>query len=453
MRTKALGYVYHFCLMLLLVLMLISGSIHRDYERQTASAASTATVGVSPSTVTAVLGQNFSINITISGVLDLYGWELRLNWSATLLGAVDVAQGPFLNASGSTFFSWDVNATEGRMVVDCTLLGNVAGVSGGGTLATVTFNVKNVGESALNLYDVVLLNSLEISIPCQATSGYGYFTAAHDVAVTAVDVSPSTVLPGDVVNINVTVENQGGFAETFNVTVYANSETVGVQPVSLNIGSSVTVIFAWDTSGLGKGDYTISASASIVPGEVDTSNNNKTSSTPVTVLYAGHDVAVTNVKPSKTVVGQGYCMFIAATVKNYGVFNEAFDTTVYANTTSVASQNVTLTSGNFTTLTFTWNTTGFAKGNYTIKAIADTVPGETDTADNIFIGGTLRVCIPGDINGDGVVDSTDLGTMGSAWNAFLGDLNYNPACDLNGDGVVDSADLGIMGAHWNEFTP
>ena len=450
---KSLSCVHLFCIVLLLALMLISGSIHGNYGRQTASAASAATVGVSPSTVTAVLGQNFSINITISGVSNLYGWELRLNWTATLLGAVDVAQGPFLNSSGSTFFSWDVNVTEGRMVMDCTLLGNVAGVSGGGTLATVTFNVKNVGESALNLYDVVLLDSLEISIPCQATGGYGYFTAAHDVVVTAVDVSPLTVLPGDVVNINVTVENQGGFAETFNVTVYANSKTVGVQPVSLNIGSSVTVIFAWDTSGLGKGDYTISASASIVPGEVDTSNNNKTSSTPVTVLYAGHDVAVTNVKPSKTVVGQGYCMFIAATVKNYGVFNEAFDTTVYANTTSIASQYVTLSSGTSTTLTFTWNTTGFVKGNYTISAYAWPVQGETDTADNNFTGGWVLVTIPSDLNGDFKVSLADLVTLANAYGSRPGDTRWNPNADIDGNSVVGLSDLVILANHYGQHFP
>jgi len=75
--------------------------------------------------------------------------------------------------------------------------------------------------------------------------------------------------------------------------------------------------------------------------------------------------------------------------------------------------------------------------------------GETVTFDGSASRATQMAI--GDFNGDGVVDSTDLGTMGSAWNAFLGDLNYNPACDLNGDGVVDSTDLGILGAHWNEY--
>jgi len=58
--------------------------------------------------------------------------------------------------------------------------------------------------------------------------------------------------------------------------------------------------------------------------------------------------------------------------------------------------------------------------------------------------------IPGDINGDGVVDSTDLGILGVAWGATLGEPNYMLAADLNSDGVVDSTDLGILGLHWGE---
>ena len=44
--------------------------------------ASTTTVSVVPSSVTAYVGQNFSIDIAISDVLDLYGWEFKLSWNA-----------------------------------------------------------------------------------------------------------------------------------------------------------------------------------------------------------------------------------------------------------------------------------------------------------------------------------------------------------------------------------
>jgi hypothetical protein len=51
--------------------------------------------------------------------------------------------------------------------------------------------------------------------------------------------------------------------------------------------------------------------------------------------------------------------------------------------------------------------------------------------------------VPGDVDGNGVVDGGDLGILLSAWGAC-------GVCgaDLNGDGVVDGADLGLMLTAW-----
>jgi len=54
--------------------------------------------------------------------------------------------------------------------------------------------------------------------------------------------------------------------------------------------------------------------------------------------------------------------------------------------------------------------------------------------------------IPGDLNGDGVVDGADLLILLSQW-GVCGDPNDCPA-DLNGDGVVDGADLLILLGNW-----
>ena len=43
---------------------------------------------------------------------------------------------------------------------------------------------------------------------------------------------------------------------------------------------------------------------------------------------------------------------------------------------------------------FSWNTTDVPGGYYTISANATIVPGETDTADNNFIDGTITVTSP-----------------------------------------------------------
>lgn len=111
-------------------------------------------------------------------------------------------------------------------------------------------------------------------------------TSVHDVAVTKITpwVQPgrtTTWAPkGTPIYVNVTVENQGTFGETFNVTTYAESITrdakidIGTQNfIFLTNGTSATLTFVWDTAETPSGSYYISANATIVPGEYDTLDN------------------------------------------------------------------------------------------------------------------------------------------------------------------------------------
>lgn len=102
----------------------------------------------------------------------------------------------------------------------------------------------------------------------------------HDVAVTDIVTSKTGCLPmptvgqGYNVQVNVTVENQGDSAETFNVTLYANSTIIGTQTVSgLPSGMSFLLVFDWDTEGFAYGNYTLSAYAWPVLGETDLADN------------------------------------------------------------------------------------------------------------------------------------------------------------------------------------
>jgi len=78
------------------------------------------------------------------------------------------------------------------------------------------------------------------------------------------------------------------------------------------------------------------------------------------------DIAVTNVMPLKTVVGEGYSLSINVTVENQGGYTETFNVTVYDNSTTIGTQSMTTASRHSSIITFTWNTTGFVKGNYDI---------------------------------------------------------------------------------------
>ncbi len=60
---------------------------------------------------------------------------------------------------------------------------------------------------------------------------------------------------------------------------------------------------------------------------------------------------------------------------------------------------------------------------------------------------TPNPCI-GDLNGDLLVDLSDLSIMLTALNTQLGDPNYNPVADLTGDQVVNVFDQSILMSHF-----
>jgi len=170
----------------------------------------------------------------------------------------------------------------------------------------------------------------------------------------------------------------------------------------------------------------------------------------LTVINVERDIAIINLTLSKDIISKGYSTSINVTIANQGELTETFNVTVYANASVIGTQNVALNPGENTTLTFTWNTTGFTYGNYTISATADTVSGESDVGDNTAIDGRILVTIPGDINGDRLVNAEDAVKLGAAFGSNSSDPSYDPDADINGDGWVNGKDATILGFHFGE---
>jgi len=173
----------------------------------------------------------------------------------------------------------------------------------------------------------------------------------------------------------------------------------------------------------------------------------------ITLDSVSHDIAVTNVTLLKTAVGEGYTMSINVTVANRGSVTEDFPLTVYANASVIDSQMISLISEDFTTVTFIRNTTGFAKGNYTIKAVAEGVLGEANSTDNMYTAGFVAVTIPGDINGDFKVDLQDFVLLALAYGSHPGDAKWNPNADIDDNGIVDPSDVSVLAQHYGRHYP
>jgi len=114
---------------------------------------------ISPSSIAVDVNQTFEIHINVSEISDLYGWEFKLSWNPTLLEAINVTENSFLGSGGETYLASKVNNIEGYILVGCTLLRNITGVNGNGTIATVKFSAENEGSCTLNLYDTKLVSS------------------------------------------------------------------------------------------------------------------------------------------------------------------------------------------------------------------------------------------------------------------------------------------------------
>jgi hypothetical protein len=155
----------------------------------------------------------------------------------------------------------------------------------------------------------------------------------------------------------------------------------------------------------------------------------------------------------KKLVGEGYSANISITLMNKGDFTETFNVTVNASMTVLASQRITLESGSIISIMLTWNTTDFAKGNYTISATAMLL-GENNPDDNTFISPVIvQVAMPGDVHTDGDIDIYDIVLITSVYGSKKGEQLYNPNVDINGDGTINIYDIAIAISRYGEKDP
>jgi len=265
---------------------------------------------------------------------------------------------------------------------------------------------------------------------------------AHDVEIFSVISLNSSIDYGETALIEVVARNHGTSIETVDVECYANETLIETQTVwNLEAGQLRPLYFTLYSTDLTWGNWIISANAAPVSGETNTDDNTFTDGS---LAIIGHDIAVIDVVPSKTVVGQGFTTSINVTVRNEGTQIETFSLTARYNGTSISTQEVTLESGNSTIVVFLWNTTNVAKGKYTISATASPLPDEDDVTDNTYTDGYVTVTIPGDVDGNRNVDSNDMQLLAGAYGSSFGDVAFYANADIDCDGSVDSNDLYIL---------
>jgi|GEM_PF-3302838 len=253
-----------------------------------------------------------------------------------------------------------------------------------------------------------------------------YETFVHDVAVTNVTLSKTVVGQGYCVNISVTVENPGDFLEWFGIVVPCFGGEVIPTPEQWET--------FWSMGDVDRNGYINVIDSNIIalnvgwegpPGE----NPADINSDGIVDLFDALECAY-NTAPERSVIWTYFELPLPPKGTQRGT---------------------RLHPDNQITLTFTWNTTEQAMGNYSIIAYAEPVTGETSTIDNTFIvDSELCITIQGDIDADRDVDIFDIVKMAGAYGSSEGEDSFDPNCDLDGDGDIDIFDIVIACGHYGE---
>lgn len=163
----------------------------------------------------------------------------------------------------------------------------------------------------------------------------------------------------------------------------------------------------------------------------------------VTIPELVRDVAITSIKPYRTILANASSTSINVTVQNKGDTTETFNVTLFYNTSQIGTQTITLLSKQSTILNFKW-TTPTEIGNYTITAIASQIPGETSIDDNTLTYSLIQISITGDLNADGRVNINDIYIVARAFQTNPGHERWNFNADLNEDGIINIQDIYVV---------
>jgi hypothetical protein len=207
------------------------------------------TVFVDPLTIEGtMIGENVTVNINVSNITDLYGWQVGMTFNPDVLNCTGYYEDEFLERGadpelGTIFLNqtppWD--NTEGTVYFHgCCLLGQIPGVSGSGQLGYLTFEVIGTGVSDLHLTDVILCDSKTERIPHEVVDSFTVSLGEVDFSVET--ISNLTGIWGE--------SSSGLFNHTFSqpekeisfdvITPYDNCYNVTI-PTEL-LGGNLTIL-------------------------------------------------------------------------------------------------------------------------------------------------------------------------------------------------------------------
>jgi general secretion pathway protein D len=105
-----------------------------------------------PSTIQATKGNTFTVNLLISGAQNVYSVPVQMNYDPKMLTLVNVSNGGFLSQDGQAVaLVHREDENVGQINITATRPPGAGGVSGQGTVVTLTFQAKTSGQTPLTI--------------------------------------------------------------------------------------------------------------------------------------------------------------------------------------------------------------------------------------------------------------------------------------------------------------
>jgi hypothetical protein len=178
--------------------LLVSGAVATGFIFFGAESSSSPQIFVTPAIVqddTKQVGAVFSVDVNVTEAPDLFAWQINMSWNPAILSVNNIVAGEFLlrtsspNKTASFELGHVINVTEDVQGYTCmseSILGDVAGISGNGTLVSIEFLVVGYGSTDLNL-------SLSETLPTLLLD-----STMASITIEVEDGSFSNLLPGDI---------------------------------------------------------------------------------------------------------------------------------------------------------------------------------------------------------------------------------------------------------------
>jgi general secretion pathway protein D len=111
-----------------------------------------ATFSFDPASITQAAGSTFAVNVVLSGAQNAYSVPLQISYDPKMLQVVNVSNGSFLSQDGQAVaLVHRDDDTSGTLQITATRPPGAGGISGQGTVVTLTLMAKAAGQSTLTI--------------------------------------------------------------------------------------------------------------------------------------------------------------------------------------------------------------------------------------------------------------------------------------------------------------